>query len=161
MSLVVKTDQIIRRPTHDDIEFVIQNIRDEDVEEINAMSGENVHDILMSTANIKDNSWVWERCGTVHAIFGVNPVPDKKGVGVVWMLATKSFDEHFMTFASASRSVFKSVVEGYDYIFNYVYEKNIKSIKWLVWLGFTVRDAEKIGVNGAKFHRFEMVVEHV
>jgi hypothetical protein len=46
-------------------------------------------------------------------------------------------------------------------VFNYVYAENKKSIKWLEWLGFKVRDAQPIGINGANFHRFEMVNDNV
>lgn len=161
MSVISGTDQIVRRPNPEDIEFIIQNIRDEDVEEVNAMGGGTVRDALMSTDNLETNSWVWERDGQVHAIFGVNPVPDREGIGVVWMLATKSFDDHLFAFTAACRAVVQQMVKGYDYVFNYVYEENRKSIKWLEWLGFTIRDAEGIGIDGAKFHRFEMVVNNV
>lgn len=161
MSLISGNDQVFRRPTPEDIEFIIQNIRDEDVEEINAIGGGTVREALTSTANLETNSWVWERDGQIHAIFGVNPVPDSKGIGVVWMLATKSFDDHLFAFTAVCREVVEQMIKGYDYVFNYVYEENRKSIKWLEWLGFTIRDAEGIGVDGAKFHRFEMVVKNV
>lgn len=147
---------MIRRPTPEDVEFIIQNIRDEDAAEVAAFDGDSIRDVLMSTPDIEKNAWVWEREGQVHAIFGVNPIKEKEGVGVIWMLAAKTFDDHFMAFASACSVVVAHMLKGYEYVFNYVYEENKKSIKWLKWLGFDIRDAEGIGINGARFHRFEI-----
>lgn len=150
------TDQIVRRPTPEDVEFVIANIRDEDVAEITALDNGNVRDALYETPDLEKNAWVWEREGKVHAIFGVNPVEGLDKVGVIWMLATKTFDEHFMVFAAACKVVVEHMIKNYEYLFNYVYVENRKSIKWLKWLGFDIKPAEPIGVNGAEFHRFEM-----
>lgn len=156
-----ETDQIVRRPTPEDVEFVIANIRKEDAKEVAAFDGDNVRDILETTPDLEHNAWVWERQGKVHAIFGVNPIKDHDKVGIIWMLATESFDEHFMAFAAACRVVVDEMIKGYKYVFNFVYVENRKSIKWLKWLGFDVRAAEPIGVNGAKFHRFEMWTKNV
>lgn len=151
------TDQLVRRPTPEDVEFVIANIRDEDAAEIAAFDGGNVSDALLrETPDMDKNAFVWERQGQVHAIFGVNPVEDRDKVGVIWMLATNTFDDHFMAFAAACKVVVEEMIKDYEYVFNYVHADNIKSIKWLKWLGFDVRDAEPIGINGAEFHRFEM-----
>lgn len=150
------TDQIVRRPTPEDVEYVIANIRDEDRAEIDALDGGNVRNSLYQTPDMDKNAWVWEREGKVHAIFGVNPVEDRDGVGVIWMLATKTFDDHFMAFAAACKVVVEVMIKDYEYVFNYVYVENKKSIRWLKWLGFDVRPSEPIGINGAEFHRFEM-----
>lgn len=151
-----KTDQIVRRPTPEDVEFIIANIRDEDAAEIAAFDGDSVRDVLAFTPDVEHNAWVWERHGKVHAIFGVNPIEGRDGVGIIWMLATKSFDEHFMAFAAACKVVVDVMIEKYEYLYNYVSVENRKSIKWLKWLGFDVRPSEPIGINGAEFHRFEM-----
>lgn len=151
-----KTDQIVRRPTPEDVEFIIANIRDEDIAEIAALDGGNARDALFETPDLDKNAWVWERQGRVHAIFGVNPVEDRDRVGVIWMLATKTFDDHFMAFAAACKVVVEEMIKDYEYIFNYVSVENKKSIKWLKWLGFDVRPSEPIGIKGAEFNRFEM-----
>lgn len=150
------TDQIVRRPTPEDVEFIIANIRDEDAAEVAAFDGDSIRDILLNTPDMDKNAFVWEREGQVHAIFGVNPVTDLDKVGVIWMLAAKTFDDHFMAFAAACKVVVEEMIKEYEYIYNYVSVENKKSIKWLQWLGFDVRVAEPIGINGAQFHRFEM-----
>lgn len=156
MSLVADTDQIVRRPTPEDVEYIVAHIRKEDADEIAALDGGNARDALAETPDMDKNAFVWEREGKVHAIFGVNPVEGREKVGVIWMLAADTFDDHFMAFAAACKAVVEVMIKDYEYIFNYVYVENKKSIKWLKWLGFDVRPSEPIGINGAQFHRFEM-----
>jgi hypothetical protein len=155
------TDQIIRRPTARDIDFLVENIRDEDTAEINAMGGMTAREALDSTPNLDENAWVWEKNGKVMCIFGVNPIEELDRTGAIWLLGTKYFDDHHMVFAAACSSVFEELIKDYKMVFNYVYAENKKSIKWLEWLGFKVRDAQPIGINGANFHRFEMVNDNV
>ncbi len=147
---------VIRRPTKDDIDFLVENIREDDVNEIKAIGGKTVRECINETKDIEDNSWVWEHEGKVMCIFGVNPIEDEDCVGAIWMLATKFFDEHEMIFAKTCKSILNEIITKFKYIFNYVHAENLKSIKWLEWLGFDISEAVPLGVNGEIFHRFEM-----
>lgn len=148
--------EVIRRPTVEDLEFIIANIREEDRQEVADFDGDTIADVLEPTPDMFEHSWVWEYKGQVHAVFGVNPIEGHEGVGVIWMLATKFINEHLSAFISSSRLAVNMVVKNYKYVYNYVSVKNKKSIRWLKWVGFDMRDAEPIGVNGAMFNRFEM-----
>ncbi len=148
--------ELIRRPTQEDVEFLIANVREEDIEEIDALDGSTIRAALEETPNLLDNSEVWEVDGKVVAMFGVTPVEDHAGVGVIWMLATKDFHKNVRRFPARSKEVIANAIAKYDFIFNYVHTKNTKSIKWLEWLGFKMNDPEPIGHKGAMFTRFEM-----
>ncbi len=151
-----KTEQIIRRPTLADLDFIVDNIRADDLAEVEAMGGKTVRECLDETTDIRNTAWVWEHDGNVMCIFGVNPVENTDGIGAIWMLGTKFFDDHEMIFASACRPILDDLISKFKYVFNYVYVENIKSIQWLMWLGFKISEAVPIGINGANFHRFEM-----
>lgn len=151
-----KTEQIVRRPTPADIDFLVENVREDDLIEVKAMSGKTIRECLEETAQIETNAWVWEYDGKVMCIFGVNPVDGTGNIGVIWMLATKFFDDKFMIFASACKPVLEDLLKPFRYVFNYVYVENKKSIRWLKWLGFTFKEATPIGIDGANFHHFEM-----
>lgn len=157
---MLSTKQIIRRPTMEDIEFLICNIRKEDDAEVRAMSDLSVRDVLEDTPELEKNSYVWEKEGKIIAMFGVNPIPDKEGVGVVWLLGTTFFDKFYVAFIQECKAVFRQIIQGYDYIFNYVHVKNTKSVRWLKWLGFSLSE-EKIKINDEEFYRFDMVVKYV
>lgn len=156
-----RTEQLVRRPTSADLDFMVENIRKEDLAEVEAMGGKTVRECLDETNDIQNTSWVWEHDGKVMCIFGVNPVEDSDRIGAIWMLATKFFDDYFMIFASGCKPIVEDMIKPFKYVFNYVHAENKKSIKWLQWLGFKVREAEPIGINGAQFHRFEMWNENV
>lgn len=149
--------EIIRRPDQADVQYMIENIRQEDIVEMEALDGTDVQQALSETPDLDQNAYVWEKDGKVMCMFGVNPLKEHDGVGVIWMLATEFFDEHFMIFAHGCKDVVKDMIDKYEYVFNYVYCENKKSIRWLKWLGFDIKDPEPIGHKGANFHRFEMI----
>jgi len=46
--------------------------------------------------------------------------------------------------------------EKFSLLYNYVDARNVKSIKWLRWLGFQLDEPAPYGVRGLPFHRFEL-----
>lgn len=149
--------EFVRQATLDDVEFLIENIRPEDVEELDALDGSTVRKALDETENLLENSQVWEVEGEMVCMFGVTPLQDDDEVGVIWMLATTEFEQYSMMFAARCKKVVEKMLSGYEYVFNYVHSKNVKSIRWLKWLGFHICDPEPLGKKGATFHRFEIV----
>ena len=147
----------VRQTETKDIQFLIDNIRDEDAEEIKALNGSTVSDVMNKIDNLEDNSQVWVVNGNVVCMFGITPLENNERTGVIWLLATSDFHKYTKRFAVRCKKIFKKTMIGYDYVFNYIYSKNLKSIEWLKWLGFNVQDAQKIGIRGATFHRFEMI----
>lgn len=148
--------EFIRKATQDDVEFLIANVRPEDIEELNALDGSDVRSSLEETPNLIENSEVWEVEGKVVCLFGVTPVEELEGVGVIWMLATREFNKYSRLFPIRSKEVIADAIRRFDYIFNYVHTKNQKSVNWLRWLGFKMNDPEPIGHTGELFTRFEM-----
>jgi ribosomal protein S18 acetylase RimI-like enzyme len=144
----------VRSPSIFDVEHIIDHLRPEDEEEIRALDGSTAEQALAETPDLLENSQVWEVDGEVVCIFGVTPYEGKQGI--IWMLATKNFDQYSMMFAARCKSVVAQMVSKYDYVFNYVYSENKRSIRWLKWLGFRVGKPEAIGIEGGNFHRFHM-----
>lgn len=150
------TKQIIRKPTQADVEYLIENVRPEDIEEVEAFDGSTVAETLHDTPDLLENSEVWEVDGKIVCMFGVTPVKEFQGVGVIWMLATAEFDKHAMVFAVNCKKVVKKMIKGYEFVFNYVHTKNTKSVEWLKWLGFVMHDPAPMGPKNELFTRFEM-----
>lgn len=147
--------ELIRKPTNEDVQYIVDNIRAEDEIECLSLSGSTIREALDNTPDLLKNSQVWVVENKVVCIFGVNPCGD--GTGVVWLLATNDFDKYNKLFAVKCLSVFKKVIKDYNYLVNYVYSKNTTSIKWLEWLGFKIYDAQPVGIKGANFHKFDMI----
>lgn len=148
-------NEIVRKPTKDDVEYIINHIRPEDVEEVDAFSGETIRNVLETTPDLLNKSQVWEVDGRVVCIFGVNPINDMK-MGIIWMLATTEFEKYSRMFAVRCKKVVDEMIDGFDFVLNYVHSKNKKSIEWLSWLGFKIYEPEPVGHKGELFTRFEM-----
>ncbi|MDA0798710.1 MAG: hypothetical protein O2884_08580 [Chloroflexi bacterium] len=75
-----------------------------------------------------------------------------------WMLATDELERHARTFLLLSRVFLHELTDdcGFRYLHNYVDARNLISIRWLRWLGFTVYPAAPFGVDGQPFHYFDM-----
>lgn len=148
---------MIRKPTDDDIQDLIDNIRPEDKVEIEALSEYSLEDTIRASIQMQADAKAWVVEGKVACVYGVVPHQDSDKTGVIWMIATDIFDENRTTFARGCKKVFEEMIKGYDYLFNYIHSANHVSIEWLQWLGFTICEPEQIGRQGETFYRFEMI----
>ena len=142
--------EFIRKATPADVEYLIANVRPEDVEEVDAFDGSTIRESLEELPDL-DNTEAWEVDGKVVCLFGVTPVPEYPGTGVIWMLATKEFNKYTRLFPARSKEVIADAVHRYYYIFNYVHSKNEKSVNWLRWLGFECSEPKPMGPRGELF----------
>ena len=147
---------IFRKPTPDDINFLIENIREMDAKEIFYMSGGTVAQCLNDTVGILDNSTVWEVEGKVVCIFGTTPCYEEDHY-IVWLLATNYFDEYKNIFKRICKKAFKETVKGKKHVYNYVYYGHTKAIEWIKWLGCKVYEPVPIGINNEMFCKFEVI----
>ncbi len=147
---------IVRKPTQEDVEYIIEHVRPEDEAELDALDGSTIRQSLDETPDLLDNSQVWEVEGKPVAIFGVTPMKGPLSTGVIWMLATTDFHKYARQFAGHCRKVVKEMIRGYGYLFNYIHSENRTSIVWLKSLGFDILDPRPLGHKGADFHKFEL-----
>ena len=148
--------ELVRKPTQADVEYLIDHVRPEDIEEVDAFDGSTIRKSLEETPDLLNNSEVWEVDGKVVAIFGVTPIEEYEGVGLIWMMATSEFEQYSQMFAVRCKNVVEKMIEKYEFIYNYVHSKNVKSIAWLQWLGFKTYDPMPFGPRNELFTRFEM-----
>jgi len=147
---------IVRKPTQEDVEYMIEHVRSEDVAEINALDGSTIRSSLEETPDLLNNSQVWEVNGKPVALFGVTPMRGPMKVGVIWLIATDELHKYTTKFARYCKEVLIKIIKGYGYVFNYIHAENKVSIEWLKWLGFKIQDGIPLGHEGAIFHKFEM-----
>jgi len=147
-------EYIIRRPTLEDIDFLAKNARELDKKEVFFSSGMNIDDILKSTPNILNDCYVWEINSKLVAMYGISNWGGDNNV--IWMLATDEFDKYKNIFRRDCKKIVKEMVNGKNYVYNYIWCEHRKAIKWLKWLGFTILDPEPIGINGELFCKFEL-----
>lgn len=141
-----------------DIAELAPRLRPADVAEVLASGGHTAEQALLS-------SWLASRwCYTVYdqtgplAMFGVSPW--EENAGCPWMLGSQRLmDVHKRTFILGSRQVVARMQAEFTSLENYVDARNIASIRWLRWLGFTIHPAQPWGVSRLPFHRFTWTKE--
>lgn len=95
--------------------------------------------------------------GEPVALLGVAPMSLLGGIGCPWMLGTDRVFEFPRAFIKEGTRLVGDMLGMYPHLINYVDARNVKSIRWLKRLGFTVDDQPvPYGPKGVPFHRFEL-----
>lgn len=153
--LIIRGQKILDniRPTVlADVEFLSNNLRVEDVEEVEA---DGFSPLNALTAGF-DKSIV---CYTMVSpddpdlpigMLGVVKCPVYEDFGVIWLLGSDEIKKHSWQFLSQSRPVLNHLfdVTGCKGFYNKTYHKNIIHHQWLKWLRFKF-----ISTDGV-FHTF-------
>lgn len=144
---------VIRRPVVFDIDYIANNARQADKDEVFNMNGLTISEAFKQTPNLYKDSYVWEVDGKVVCIYGVT---DSEGDKVIWFLATDDFDKFRTIIGKRSKGIFERLIKGCKYVYNYVHYKHTKALKWAKWLGFKVYSPEPVGLNGELYCKIEV-----
>jgi len=105
-----------------------KNVREIDLEEIEAVSGRKFDDVLLETmgqcVTLIDSS------GTVLGIGGVEAERH-----IVWLVTTTAIETRKIEFLRFSKKYLEKLLEIHGYLRNVAYLKNKLHIDWLTWLG--------------------------
>lgn len=92
-----------------------------------------------------------EVAGVTLAVFGVA----KDGPRwTVWCVTTTCVTGHWLAFARASRVVFDSLLDRFGQVSNYIHVDNVRTKRWIEWLGCEIGDPVPLGPQGALFYPF-------
>ena len=94
----------------------------------------------------------------VIGMFGSTPT-NEKDYGVVWLLSSEHLFRHIKQFIKECPKWVAEMSEGYEYVYNFVDERNWKSLKWLQFLGFEPK--KKIGNFGVGKMPFLLMMKEV
>ena len=152
--MVVKLDFV--KPDDELLQLIALNIRPADRDELLAAGNKTVIDALYKSVKLSKTSVVACHNGTPLVIYGMG-VPNQLGnTALPWMLGTVQSERFKREFMVYTARVIKEMLIEFPRLVNFVYHKNIRSIKWLKALGFTIDDAKPYGPYGELFHRFHM-----
>jgi hypothetical protein len=145
------------RPTNwDDVYFVVDNMRDEDIEECMAC-GRTALDALSRSFEVSEVTYtLMSPDGHPAAILGVTDGPLGEHFGIVWMLGTNDIKKHKMHFLRACKAGLDSLFAecGKEALYNYTYANNSLHHVWLRWLGFTFLRQVELPPYGHSFYEF-------
>ena len=125
-------------------------LRSADVQEIQAFSGISpAVAVAFSIAQSRPGFCILYKKKPA-VIFGAAPIENRKGC--IWLLGTDEIYNYPITFYRESKKILPLLMQDYNYLENYVDARNVLSLRWLKWLGFTVKDAQIMGVENKLFH---------
>lgn len=133
----------IKKTDLDDINFVAENIRVEDLREVEAYGRTPRQSMMMAS------------CDLMYTIMNPEIPVGIFGLyrhGYIWMLATPRIQEIKTTFLRASRPFFAALDEELPLMFTYSDDRNEEHHRWLKWNYFS--PIGKIFVSGHPFTHF-------
>jgi len=140
------------------IKYILDNLRDEEVEESVFVYGDNwKNETLKNILNPEVNLTIAIDKNTNIPICmgGITP-RDKthKDIGIVWLLATDNVKFHKYALLKKLKSEIVFYDKQYRFLYNFIFYKNYLAKKWLKWLGFVFGYPQK-NPNKA-FQKFEV-----
>ena len=144
----------VRPSTQDDVDYLANNLRPEDREEVLASHG-STKDVLQLGFDESDECWTIVVTDTeeIAGMYGVGTLDN--GVGVPWLLTAPALEKVYMPFLRQSKKWVKEINKKYPVLTNAVDEDYKVSIKWLQFVGFTfIKRHETWGVGNKPFLEF-------
>jgi len=145
----------LRQPTPEDVENLILNMRQPDIEELLASTG-NVAKTVRDSVRMSKYAWSVYADDQFVCIFGVGSPSLLSDTGIVWMLGTDLIERYKGAFIRHSKAYISAMLTVYPYMTNFVDARNTRTIRWLKFMGFTFLPARPYGIKRLPFYQFEM-----
>jgi hypothetical protein len=145
-----------KKPTNKAIQFIADNMREEDVNEVWASGKYTPIEALELSLKHSKKSMVVYADDIPIAALGVVSRDFLSGVGVPWLLSAEQALKHKRYFLELAPPIIKEMLMTYSKLVNHVHVENKLSIRWLKWLGFTIEDPAPLRTTGELFHQFHM-----
>lgn len=88
------------------------------------------------------------------AMLGVTLCDVLSGNGIPWLLGTENALKYKRYFITLVPAVIDEMLDICPNLYNYVHIKNVTSIKWLKYIGFTFDEPIPYGCEKELFHKF-------
>jgi len=140
------------------VSHLAENLRPSDLDEIAAVSDLEPFVALMEAVAVSDRVWTIVSDETPIAVFGCAPAGD--GTGYVWMVGTPAMDQpsNAIGILRATRPYLAEMHQVYSCLWNNIDARNVRSIRWLQWAGFSIIDAHpRFGRQGLPFLTFARI----
>jgi len=130
--------QFYRPASRDDVDYVIQNMREEDQAECVASGYTPSEALSLSHENSIVSYTLLTPEGIPAAIAGVSEGSYGPSFGLIWMLGTDDIRKHKIYALRRCKPFLQTLYDelGADAFYNYTYAENRLHHAWLRWLGF-------------------------
>ena len=118
-----------------------EDLREEDMLEILGLMHHPRDAVIMSYATSSKCYSVRDELNNLYCSFGVAPI-EGTNLGSAWLLGTRRLPSIKKFFIKHSAERMEELLDGFDYLTNFVMKSNKLSIKWLEWLGAEFNDCQ-------------------
>jgi hypothetical protein len=137
----------VRHAMPGDTWLLLPTVKQSDIDELAAL-GVTPDECMRGGMEHSRRSFILFIAGEPAAMFGcVEHVTH----GVPWSVVGTIVDRYPLPFLRTSRAYINSLPM---FLENAVDVRNVKTIQWLRWLGFTIEKPRPMGLMGEPFHRF-------
>ena len=143
----------LRLATEVDCIYLSENLREEDIQEIKAVTGLSPP-LLSLLCGLKMSSVPLVICNAdckPVAMLGVVP---NGLIGFIWMVGTDDLKKISLSFLRNSKDVCDVLKGKHQILHNYVDKRNKLHINWLKWMGFSIINEINYGIENRKFYEF-------
>lgn len=125
---------IVRAATGYDVEALTNNLRKEDIEEIEAL-GSTPYEALGEGYVFSTECYALVLEGETIGLFGVSTYQMPEGYASIWFLGSERTKEIPYEWLIVGKEYINKFLKEYGILTNFVYEKNRLHIKWLKRMG--------------------------
>jgi len=118
-----------------------EDLREEDMLEILGLMSHPRDAVYMSYATSSKCYSVRDEMNNLYCSFGVAPI-NGTNIGSAWLLGTRRLPNIKKFFLKHSAEKVEDLLNGFDYLTNFVMRSNKLSIRWLEWLGAEFNDCQ-------------------
>ena len=118
-----------------------EDLREEDMLEILGLMSHPRDAVYMSYATSTKCYSVKDEMNNLYCSFGVAPIKGTN-IGSAWLLGTRRLPNIKKFFLKHSAEKVEDLLDGFDYLTNFVMRTNKLSIRWLEWLGAEFNDCQ-------------------
>ncbi len=118
-----------------------EDLREEDMLEILGLMHHPRDAVIMSYATSSKCYSVRDDLNNLYCSFGVAHI-NGTNIGSAWLLGTRRLPSIKKFFIKHSRERMEGLLDGFDYLTNFVMKSNTLSYRWLKWLGAEFNDCQ-------------------
>lgn len=142
MARAVDTATLDHDTVREALEYIIENLRPADRDEIAATTTEDPFWALFESWEGSSLSWlILDDTGLPLGIFGVAPHGVPK-LGIAWLIGTSGMEREWLSIGRQTPTFVKQMHEQFPILWANVDARNGLSMRWLEWAGFTIADAD-------------------
>ena len=142
----------LRLASENDCIYLSENLREEDKQEIKAVTG--LPPLLSLLSGLKMSTVPLVICnGDCKPVAMLGVVPNGL-IGFIWMVGTDDLKKISLSFLRNSKDVCDVLKGKHQILHNYVDKRNKLHVNWLKWMGFTIINEINYGIENRKFYEF-------